>query len=82
MDNWQPYKSGVYSDSGLCICMRHPQAQNEWDVNRHLIAAIPDMYRALELFLAQYDGDGEERRSRPEIVAARAAIAKAKGGAA
>ena len=43
-----------------------------------LLAAAPDLLAALEMFLAEYSG-GPERESRPEIKAARAAIAKAKG---
>jgi hypothetical protein len=45
--------------------------------NARLIAAAPDLLTALRMFMAQYDGDGPERALRPEIIAARAAIAKA-----
>lgn len=42
-----------------------------------LIAAAPDLLHALNLFMLQYDGDCRDRSNRPEIIAARAAIAKA-----
>jgi len=42
---------------------------------------ITDLILALELFLEQYGGPaGDSRELRPEIIAARRAIAKAEGG--
>jgi hypothetical protein len=47
--------------------------------NARLIAAAPELLRALELFVAQYQGS-IEREDRPEMIAGRAAIQKARGG--
>lgn len=47
--------------------------------NADCMAAARDLLEALRLFMEQYDGTGSERRNRPEIIAARAAIAKAEG---
>jgi hypothetical protein len=43
---------------------------------KNLANAAPAMYDALGLFIAQYQGDGkDDRERRPEMIAARAAIA-------
>lgn len=42
-----------------------------------MAAAAKDLFDALKLFMDQYDGDSPDRANRPEIIAARAAIAKA-----
>ena len=48
--------------------------------NGRLIIAAPDLLQALLLFVEQYQGNGfDERELRPEMKAARAAIAKAQG---
>lgn len=48
-----------------------------------LIASAPELLEALRLFLAEYangpDGCDPDREARPEVRAARAAIAKAEG---
>ena len=56
--------------------------RHEWpgetEANARLIAAAPDLILALKMFLAQYGGrEGDPRERRPEIIAARRAIAKA-----
>ncbi len=57
---------------------RRTQWFPEADANARLIAAAPELLAALKLFMEQYDIAGDEGRgSRPEIAAARAAIAKA-----
>jgi hypothetical protein len=50
------------------------------EANAHVIAAAPDMLEALERFMADFEQDAADDRTA--IVLARAAIAKAKGGAA
>ena len=47
--------------------------------NGALISAAPDLLKAVMLFIEQYDGPDQDRRRRPENIAARAAIAKATG---
>lgn len=61
----------------------------EEDANTHLIAAAPELLAALEMILAESDHDGYGARTdaqiprlRAALGTARAAIAKAKGGAA
>jgi hypothetical protein len=43
-------------------------------------ALTQDLVAALNMFIAEYEG-GKDRELRPEMIAARAAIAKAKGEA-
>lgn len=46
----------------------------------NLFAAAPELLSALKMFVAQYEGNGrDDREQRPEMIAARAAIAKAEG---
>jgi hypothetical protein len=53
----------------------------ECNYNACLIVAAPDLLRALLLFVEQYQGNGyDERETRPEMIAARAAIRKATTG--
>ena len=56
------------------------ETQAEATANAHLIAAAPDLYEALERMVATYadmqDGNGEPC---PDVIAARTAIAKARG---
>lgn len=63
--------------SGICTV---DQSDNEQEdiANTRLIAAAPDLLAALKLFVTQYEG-GADRECRPEMAAARAAIAKATG---
>lgn len=50
------------------------------EANARLIAAAPELLEALEMFLVQYHIIGDDHRElRPEIKAALAAIATAKG---
>lgn len=57
----------------------------DWEANAHLISAAPELLSALVMFLDEYanglKGADSERNKRPEVIAARAAIAKATGGA-
>ena len=42
-----------------------------------MMAAAPDAFYALRLFVAEYEGNGhDDREQRPEMKAARAALAK------
>lgn len=53
------------------------------EANARLMAAAPELLDALIMFVDQYangiDGNDSERESRPEVIAARAAIKKARG---
>lgn len=61
------------------VAVAMPDEQDS-KANARLIAAAPDLLAALEMFVDQYQGSGQdERELRPEMIAARAAIAKAKG---
>lgn len=68
--------TGYCTPSGAAI----PVAQRV--ANAHLLAAAPDLLAALIMFLDEYanglNGDDPDRNARPEVIAARAAIAKAK----
>lgn len=54
----------------------------EADANARLIAAAPELLAALRLFLGLMDLAAPAIKGEPEYKAARAAIAKAEGGAA
>lgn len=58
-----------------------PHKHSNYEANAalmaHAVNALPDVVDALRMFMEQYDGSGDERRNRPEIIAARAALAKA-----
>jgi hypothetical protein len=58
-----------------------PHYETEETANARLIAAAPEAFAALRLFLDQYgngmDSHDPEREARPEIQAARAAFKKA-----
>ncbi len=55
----------------------------ETDANARLISSAPDLLNALQMFLDEYangsTGCDQDREARPEVKAARAAIAKATG---
>ena len=53
---------------------------DEWQANIHLIASAPDLLEALEAVIDLQDADSVF--ATPILAQARAAIAKAKGGAA
>ncbi len=64
---------------GLSIASR----STETEANAALIAAAPDLYAALEeldeVFCTQADTRDERTRARKALIAARAALAKARG---
>ena len=54
--------------------------ERELTANVNLIAAAPDLLEALKMFVREYEGTGsDDRETRPEMIAARAAIAEATG---
>jgi len=66
----------VATENGLA----HP---DRWAANAHLIAAAPDLYEALADMLGIYWGEGDGQQPEPQsIIAAKAALLKATGGAA
>ena len=68
----------VYDDCAAGILVR-----SEVEANARLIAAAPDLLAALECILKRYESAGVQcyPEARREVIAARAAIAKATGGA-
>src|ERR1700690_2981961 len=69
-------------DNALCgetiaVVYEDTEKFGEWTPNARLIAAAPELLDALIMFVAQYEGNGKDsREERPEMIAARAAIAK------
>lgn len=58
------------------------RARRAYEEGRALYDAAPALLEALEAFVKQYEGNGhDEREQRPEMILARAALAKATGGA-
>ncbi|OAH41860.1 hypothetical protein AX777_21350 [Sphingobium yanoikuyae] len=81
-------KKGGPIDALHAIAKRKQQAP-VIEANARLIAAAPELLEALDGVLAKYTGLVEsgdagfwDAEKEPEVIAARAAIAKAKGGAA
>ena len=69
----------------ICTCWHHSvvSIEKEMEANARLIAAAPELLEALEEFEAEYDKVDLAKAEPPEltaaVLAARAAIAKAKG---
>ncbi len=66
------------------ILSRARRSPAELSANARLIASAPDLLAALECILKRYESAGVQcyPEAMREVIAARAAIAKAKGGAA
>ena len=82
---WFAYKSGVYDAAGVVVCRRHEQEADDarWNTNSRLLSSAPDLLAALEGFAVWLDAAPEnyQRHFADRIIAARTAIAKARGGA-
>jgi hypothetical protein len=67
------------------ICKRPPKIQctpKQWQANARLIAAAPDLLKALQAYVADCKSfDPDDLFAGETLIAARAAIAKATGGA-
>jgi hypothetical protein len=75
---WSAEKSGIYSNDGTCVAMRHPQAGREWVKNAPVLAAAPMMLIALKATLELLDGllEGDDKPEGARAFA-RSVIAKA-----
>ena len=61
---------------GFCITPVSPREGFKQDIpNFKLMAASPMLYKALKMFVTEYEGNGhDERELRPEMIAARNAF--------
>jgi len=72
---WTVDRNMIETASGEVIAQVSYKQAGYVRANARLMAAAPALLEALKLFMNQYDGLGRE--NRPEIAAARAAIANA-----
>lgn len=82
-----PSFSGMYhsvlADGETLVCECWEQPDDIAQADAHLIAAAPDLYAALEEMVAldEMTSDAMDWAATPEVIAARAALAKARGEA-
>ena len=75
--------NALITDAGgqpVAYCFRANFRPNDAAANAQLIAAAPDLLRALQSYLAAFDGYAPPRKRWENIRAMRDAVAKAAGG--